>query len=470
MQRNLFTYIWRHSRPEQIVILGLVVLAQVFYFLSLTVPKSVINNGIQGNAFKDSKTIPFLVWELDLSAILPGKVIRIFDGFQVDQLGYLVTMSFVFLGAVVVNGLFKKTINTQKGRMGERMLRRLRYELYDRILRFPPAHFRKVKQAELATMIKDEVEPLGGFIGDAFVQPMFLGGQALTAILFIMLQNWLLGIIVVVLLGVQMAIVPRLRRPVLVLGRQRQITARQLAGRIAETADGVHEIHIHGAANYERADISERLGRIFKIRFDLYQKKFVAKFWNNFLSQATPFAIYLVGGYFAITGQMDVGAVVGVLLAYKDLPSPIKELIDWDQQRQDVQIKYEQVIDQFQPEGMMPEQLQAIPDGPPPPLGRELALAGVTVSEDGRVKQLDSVSLVAADLQQACGDRRLELGQGRAWARCWRGSPCRAAARSSSTATISSSCPNTCWARAPPMSARRPTSSRCRCATTCCSA
>ena len=69
MQRNLFTYIWRHSRPEQIVILGFVVLAQVFYFLSLTVPKSIVNNGIQGNAFKTSKTIPFLVWELDLTAV-----------------------------------------------------------------------------------------------------------------------------------------------------------------------------------------------------------------------------------------------------------------------------------------------------------------------------------------------------------------------------------------------------------------
>ena len=394
MQRNLFTYIWRHSRPEQVVILALVVLAQVFYFLSLTVPKAVINNGIQGNAFKDSKTIPFLVWELDLTAIMPGKVIHFFDGFQVDQLQYLVVMSFVFLGAVAVNGLFKKTINTQKGRMGERMLRRLRYELYDRILRFPAAHFRKVKQAELATMVKDEVEPLGGFIGDAFVAPMFLGGQALTAIIFIMLQNWLLGFVVVILLGVQMAIVPRLRRPVLILGRERQLTARLLAGRIAETADGVHEIHVHGAANYERADISERLGRIFKIRFDLYQKKFVAKFWNTFLSQATPFAIYLIGGYFAITGRMDVGAVVGVLLAYKDLPSPIKELLDWDQQRQDVQIKYEQVIDQFQPEGMMQPELQAIPDGPPPPLGKELALSGVTFSEDGRVKLLDTVSIV----------------------------------------------------------------------------
>ncbi len=214
-------------------------------------------------------------------------------------------------------------------------------------------------------MVKDEVEPLGGFIGDAFVQPMFLGGQALTAIIFIMMQNWLLGIIVIVLL--------RHRWP-----SSRAAPARARAGARApdlgppacrpHRRDGrrrARDPH-PGAANYERADISERLGRIFKIRFDLYQKKFVAKFWNNILSQATPFAIYLIGGYFAITGHMDVGAVVGVLLAYKDLPSPIKELIDWDQQRQDVQIKYEQVIDQFQPEGMMPPELQVIPEGPPP--------------------------------------------------------------------------------------------------------
>src|ERR1700744_4271592 len=256
MQRNLFSYIWRFSRPEQLVILMLVVFAQVFYFLSLSVPKSIVNNGITGNAFKHHHTIPFLVWELDLSAIFPGKVIPLLACLQVDQLDYLVIMSFVFLAAVVVNNQFRKSINTQKGRMGERMLRRLRYELYDRILRFPAAHFRKVKQAELATMIKDEVEPLGGFIGDAYVQPMFLGGQALTAIIFIMMQNFLLSVIALVLLGAQMVIIPRLRKPVLVRGRQRQLSARLLAGRIAETADGVNEIHIHGTANYERADIS----------------------------------------------------------------------------------------------------------------------------------------------------------------------------------------------------------------------
>jgi putative ABC transport system ATP-binding protein len=402
MHRSLFSYIWRHSKSEQLVILALVVLAQLFYFLSLSVPKSIVNNGISGNAFKEAAEVRILRIELPLPDFLGGHALRLFDGFTVDQLQYLVVMSFVFLAAVIVNSQFRRVINTQKGRMGERMLRRLRYELYDRILRFPPAHFRKVKQAELATMIKDEVEPLGGFIGDAFVQPMFLGGQALTAIAFIMMQNLLLSVVVIVLLAVQMVIIPRLRKPVLVLGRQRQLSARLLAGRIAETADGVSEIHVHGTANYERADISERLGHIFRIRFDLYNKKFVAKFWNNILSQATPFAIYLLGGYFAIEGHMSVGAVVGVLLAYKDLPSPIKELIDWDQQRQDVQIKYEQVIDQFQPEGMMPAELQALAEGPPPLLGHEFILSGVTVSEDGRVKQLDAVTLsVSTDTRMA---------------------------------------------------------------------
>ena len=72
---------------------------------------------------------------------------------------------------MVLNGWLKFQINTMKGWMGERMLRRLRYALYDHILRFPLSRFRRVKAAEMATMIKDEVEPLGGFIGEAFITP-----------------------------------------------------------------------------------------------------------------------------------------------------------------------------------------------------------------------------------------------------------------------------------------------------------
>src|SRR3546814_4846543 len=93
----------------------------------------------------------------------------------------LLALSFSFLALVLVNGLFKLVINTRKGRLGERLLRRLRFELADRILRFPLPHLRRVKPSEMATLIKDEVAPPGRFIGDAFATPLFLGGQAATA-------------------------------------------------------------------------------------------------------------------------------------------------------------------------------------------------------------------------------------------------------------------------------------------------
>ncbi len=91
------------------------------------------------------------------------------------------------------------------------------------------------------------------------------------------------------------------------------------------------------------------------IRFEHYQRKFLIKFLNNLLSQITPFLFYLVGGYLAIVGRLDIGALVAVIAAYKDLPGPVKELIDWDQERMDAGIKYTQVIEQFSVDDLTPE-------------------------------------------------------------------------------------------------------------------
>jgi putative ABC transport system ATP-binding protein len=392
MEASLFRYIWRHSRRDQLMILVTVIAAQVFYFLSLNLPKTIVNDAIQGAPFKKHPTVNFLHIDLPLPDFLGGGSLHMFDGFALSQVPYLFAVSCSFLLMVMINNGFKFRINTQKGRMGERMLRRLRYELFDRVVRFPASHFRKVKQAEIATMIKDEVEPLGGFIGDAYVQPFFLGGQALTALFFILTQSFWLGAVAVSVLAVQAFVIPRLRRRVLVLGKARQLTARQLAGRIAEVVDGSAEIHTNATSNYERADISNRLGTIFGIRFELYQRKFAVKFLNNVLAQTTPFLFYLIGGYLAITGHMDVGGVVAAIIAYKDLPGPVKELIDWDQQRQDVQIKYEQVIEQFTPDGMLAPELQQPLKEPPPHLEGEVVASNITMTDEAGSRLLDGAS------------------------------------------------------------------------------
>lgn len=391
MESRLSRYIWTHTRKDQLWILVVVAFSMVPYFLSFDLPKQIVNGPIQGDGFDSPEaTQAFLAISFDLPYL---GTINLFDGFQLGREGMLLALSLVFLLLVVVNGLFKFYINTFKGRLGERLLRRIRFELVDRVLRFPPTHFKRVKPAEISTMIKDEVEPLGGFTGDAFVSPALLGGQALTALIFILLQSFWLGLIATVIVAVQAVIIPRMRKRLLVLGRERQLTARELSGRVSEIVDGIGTIRGYDTSNFERADIASRLARIFKIRYDLYQWKFLVKFINNFLAQVTPFLFYSIGGYFALQGRLDIGQLVAVIGAYKDLPGPLKELIDWDQARQDVQVKYGQVVEQFSVDPLLDPKVHAIAATSPEPLSGALAAVNLTVTDDGGATLLDHVSL-----------------------------------------------------------------------------
>ncbi|MCZ4281144.1 ATP-binding cassette domain-containing protein [Kiloniella laminariae] len=394
MEPELFKYIWKHSRKDQISILVLVLVSMPFYFLSLDLPKSIINKAVSSEVFSDpSATLPFMQFELPYGEALFGHPVTLFEGFMLTQLPLLLALCLSFLSLVLINGVFKFVINTLKGRLGERMLRRLRYELTDRILRFPVLHSRKIKQAEIATMIKDEVEPLGGFIGDAFVTPVFLGGQALTAMIFIMVQSWWLGLVAMSIVLVQAFLIPRLRKRILTLGRQRQMTARALAGRVAELVEGAIEIQSHDTTNYERAEISSRLGKIFSIRYEIYQRKFFVKFLNNLLAQITPFIFYLGGGYLVITGQFEIGTLVAVLAAYKDLPPPVKDLINWDQQRNDVQIKYEQVAEQFQPHGLILSEMQQAEKERGEPLTGKVEISNLGLVDENENRLLDTINV-----------------------------------------------------------------------------
>ncbi len=395
MDKNLASYIWKNTRRHQLWILFIILLSMPTYFLSLDLPKQIVNGPIQGDGFSTpGAQQTFLKLAIDLPDWLStAEPVVLFEGFKCDRFQMLMALSAAFLVLVIVNGLFKLYINTYKGRLGERMLRRLRFQLVDRVLRFPPNVFKRLKAAEVATMVKDEVEPLGGFIGDAFVQPAFLGLQAATALFFIILQSFWLGILAAFMVGIQGIIIPKMRRRLIRLGKERQLTARQLAGRVGEIVDGISSVHVHDTSNFERADVADRLGRIFKIRYDLYQWKFFVKFLNNFLAQLTPFLFYAIGGYLALKGELDIGQLVAVISAYKDLPSPIKDLIDWDQQRVDVQVKYAQVYEQFHVDQILDPKLQEIEPDPVAPIATPIQVVNFSASDDSGARLLENVTL-----------------------------------------------------------------------------
>ena len=366
---SIYGYILHHSLREQIYLVVVTLISFPFLYYSLDLPKLIVNRAISGKDF-------------------PQK----FMGWDFDQIPYLLVLCCIFFVLVLINGWFKLHLNVRKGQVGERMLRRLRYQLYERVLRFPLHHFDRTATGQVIAMMTGELEPVGGFIGDAFALPISQGGTLLTIFVFMFVQDPILGAAAVAFYPLQGYLIPKMQRIIRRLGRERVRKVRGLSDRIAETIAARAEIRPNDAAVYQLADISQRLGEIYDIRFEIYNRKFFVKFLNNLIGNLTPFLFFLIGGYFVIKGELSFGALVAVLAAYKDLSSPWKELLDFYQNQQDVAIKYEQVVEQFQVPDMLDKRSLLEAPEKVEPLHGEVTAANIGLVDDDGILLLEGVN------------------------------------------------------------------------------
>ncbi len=342
-------------------------------YLTLELPKRIINDAIGASS----------------------DVIDVY-GYQVDQITFLMILCGIFLLSVFAHGLMKMRINTMKGVLAERLLRRLRYTLIARILRFPAPYFERTSQGELVSMVTSESEPMGGLMGDAVAQPVLQAGQMLTILVFLFLQSIAFGIAACALIPLQAWLIPKLQRQINLLNKKRVIQLRALAAEIGEGAAGASTLRTNGGWRYRLALISERLGRLYAIRFEIFQKKFFMKFLNNFIGQLTPFFFYAIGGYLAIKGEITVGALVAALAAYKDLSSPWKELLAYYNQSQDMSLRWEIITERFAPNGMVNEAMFAENPGTVPRLNGDLVLTDISVQDEDGNPVLDEINVTFA--------------------------------------------------------------------------
>lgn len=361
MEPSIFKFIRRYSWRQQLMILGLSALLLPVGLALLQLTKLIINRALGDNPNPE------------------------FLGQTWGQLDLLWTLCGLFLLTVLVQGGLKYIVNVFAGVVAERELRRLRFQLYNHVLRFPLPYFKKMTQAELVQMINAEVEPLGGFINGAVSIPGVMGGTLIYSLFFMFAQDLVLGLAAIALYPLQIWLIPKLQAKVNALGKARVRQVRRNAEKIGEIASGVRDIRANDASLYESARFSRELGKVFDLRFNIYKRKFVIKFINNFLAQLGPFFFYAIGGYLVLEGDVTIGALVAVIGAQKDIASPWKELLAFYQLTYDTTIKYDQVVAQFAPPHLRsPERLTDDPPADAPEYRRELRLShvGLTTEDD----------------------------------------------------------------------------------------
>jgi ABC-type multidrug transport system fused ATPase/permease subunit len=339
-------------------------------YLTLELPKRIINDAI--GAGSTSVTV---------------------YGITFSQIGYLMVLCGAFLLAVLIHGLLKMRINTMKGVLAERLLRRFRYTLIARILRFPQPYFERTSQGELVSMVTAESEPMGGLMGDAVAQPVLQAGQMLTILGFLFFQSVAFGLAACALIPLQAWLIPKLQRQINLLNKKRVVQVRALAAEIGEGAAGAATLRVNGGWRFRMAMIGDRLGRLFDIRFQIYQKKFFMKFLNNFITQLTPFFFFSIGGYLVIQGEVSIGALVAALAAYKDLSSPWKELLAYYNQSADMALRWDTITERFAPDGMIDDALVYGPIADIPRLTGDVVLDQVTVRDGDGNPVLEDISV-----------------------------------------------------------------------------
>jgi putative ABC transport system ATP-binding protein len=372
MEHSIYKYILRYSKKQQVILTIMSIMSFPFLYIYLEIPALIIDQAIS------SKDITFPVE---------------YFGIEIDQKPFLYTMVGLFLLLVIVNQGFKYIINVYQGVSGERMLRRLRFQLYGRILRFPMPTFKKKSPGEIIPMITAEVEPLGGFIGEAFAVPIFQGGYLLVIISFLLIQNWIMALAAIALYPLQAYFIPKLQKKVNLLGKERVRLVRTLSDQIGESVSGVEEVHSHDGSKFLRARFSNQLDSIYTVRYRIYLLKFIVKFLNNFIQQLGPFFFYGIGGTMVINGTLEIGVLVAAIGAHKEMAAPWKELLAYYQRREDARIKYEQVVEQFEPAGMRDENNQLDEPDEIPVLEGEMIASNIGLADDTGSALLEGLSV-----------------------------------------------------------------------------
>ncbi len=294
--------------------IALSLIAMPILYLALELPKQIVNNALDSDRFP----------------------VRFMD-YEFDQVAFLLVLCGLYLLAIILSGLNKYILNVFKGYVAERFLRRFRLLVFRQWRSDPDSK----NQSEIVPILAQEVEPIGGFAADLLTLPIMQGGTLATILLFMFMQDPILGAAALTVLPIQLILLPKLQRRVNILSRKRISEVRQL-GRLLG-----NQLRAEAAEAQPLARTSASFRELERVRRRIFKLKFFIKSLNNFLTALTPFLFYSLGGYFVIEGRISLGALVAVLAAHKDFSAPLKELFRYYQTLEDTRIRYQEITKFF---------------------------------------------------------------------------------------------------------------------------
>jgi len=245
----------------------------------------------------------------------------------------ILTLCAIYAGAVLVQGSTKLALNIYRGWIGERSARDLRRHVcaVTAAAGAPAATAAEANGTSVA-MIVAEVDPIGGFIGSSLSEPLLQAGILASVIAYLVhLDRWM-GAAALVLFLPQLVFVPLMQHAI-----NRRIGARVWL--LRQIGAGVIGPRSGAAAN------SARIERVFRFNMRVYQIKFTMNFLMNLCSHAQIIAALLLGGWWVLQNQLEIGGVVAFISGLGRLNDPWGDLVNYFREISATRVKYRLLTD-----------------------------------------------------------------------------------------------------------------------------
>ncbi|MCX5882275.1 MAG: ABC transporter ATP-binding protein, partial [Deltaproteobacteria bacterium] len=355
VRRSLFSWILPGNGKLQIALVLLIAVTVFARVIPLEMQKRIVNEAIK-------------LRKMDLLLIYCG----------------------IYLVSVLLASGLKYMITIIQTRICENVLANMRKDLFAHILTLPLNFYRKAQPGMVVSALVTELTSAGSFVGLAISAPVINIMTLLAFAGYLIYLNPILAIISLALYPIILIIIPILQRGANTANKQRVDSTRTISSLIGEAISGIHEIQGNGTFRMENRRFGKLVDQMLKIRIIWTLYKQGVKVTNNFFVSLGPFVIFILGGYLAMQGKLELGAMVAFLSAQEKLYDPWKELIEFYQVYMDAAVSYKRTMEYFD----TPTEFAIEPeDREPFQLAGSIDIKELSYVTDTGIQLLDNINL-----------------------------------------------------------------------------
>ncbi|MGH7123437.1 MAG: hypothetical protein ACREFI_03635, partial [Stellaceae bacterium] len=217
--------------------------------------------------------------------------------------GYVITLCAIYGGVVLVHGSTKLGLNLYRNWVGEGAVRDLRRRIRDLVGLSSVAAIDPEAQGVEISMIVAEVEPIGAFVGSSVSEPLLQSGVMLSVLAYLIHLDVWMALIAVAIFMPQLIFVPLMQKAIIERTAARVQVLRGLSISIVEAPTR------EGQDRVEQGPIQ----RVFELDMGIFKLKFTMNFLMNFCNHLQRIAALLLGGWYVLNGELEIGGVVAFI-------------------------------------------------------------------------------------------------------------------------------------------------------------